>query len=139
MPDLRGTQTHRNLTEAFARESQAVARYSWFAQQADIEGRPDMAALFRSVAAAETGHAHGLLEFLASIGDPVSGRPIGDAEDNIRSSIASETDDAARTYPAFATIARAEGFDEIADWFDVLGRAEQSQADRFVDGLRDVT
>ena len=70
MSDLPGTATHDNLQAAFARESQANRRYLWFAQQADIEGHPDVAALFRSIAEGETGHAHGLLEFLAAAGDP---------------------------------------------------------------------
>ena len=77
MPDLNGTKTHENLSEAFAGESQANRRYLWFAQKADIEGYPDAAALFRSVAEGETGHAHGHLEYLAEVGDPASGEPIG--------------------------------------------------------------
>ena len=54
MADLNGTKTHENLKEAFAGESQANRRYLWFAQKADIEGCPDAAALFRSVAEGET-------------------------------------------------------------------------------------
>ena len=57
MPDLNGTQTHDNLKTAFAGESQANRRYLYFAQKADVEGYPDVAALFRSVAEGETGHA----------------------------------------------------------------------------------
>ncbi len=71
---LEGTKTHENLKEAFAGESQANRRYLWFAQKADVEGYPDTAALFRSVAEGETGHAHGHLEYLAEVGDPVDGR-----------------------------------------------------------------
>ena len=59
---LKGTKTHENLKHAFAGESQANRRYLWFAQKADVEGYPDAAALFRSVAEGETGHAHGHLE-----------------------------------------------------------------------------
>ena len=62
---LDGTKTHENLKEAFAGESQANRRYLWFAQKADVEGYPDTAAMFRSVAEGETGHAHGHLEYLA--------------------------------------------------------------------------
>ena len=131
MPELSGTNTHHNLTAAFARESQASQRYLWFAQQADIEGRPAEAALFRSVADGEIGHAHGLLEFLVEVGDPVTGEQIGDTDDNLRAAIAGEHDDATRGYPEFAQAARDEGFDQIADWFDTLARAEQAQLDRF--------
>jgi rubrerythrin len=132
---LRSTQTHENLKRAFAAESQANRRYLWFAQKADIEGRPDAAALFRSVAEGETGHAHGHLEFLAEVGDPVSGEPIGDTLDNLRAAIASELHDSTEMYPSFARTARDEGFDEIADWFETLARAEQSHAARFGQGL----
>ena len=77
MPDLKGSKTHDNLKEAFAGESQANRRYLWFAQKADVEGYPDVSALFRSVAEGETGHAHGHLEFLAQVGDPVTVFPSG--------------------------------------------------------------
>ena len=77
MPDLKGSQTENNLKEAFAGESQANRRYLYFAQKADIEGYPDVAALFRSVAEGETGHAFGHFDFLAEVGDPVTGVPVG--------------------------------------------------------------
>ena len=77
MPELNGTQTHDNLKEAFAGESQANRRYLYFAQKADVEGYPDVAALFRSVAEGETGHAFGHFDFLAEVGDPVTGEPVG--------------------------------------------------------------
>ena len=75
MPDLKGSKTHENLKEAFAGESQANRRYLYFAQKADVEGYPDVAALFRSVAEGETGHAFGHFDFLAEVGDPVTGVP----------------------------------------------------------------
>ncbi len=135
MPELIGTNTHVNLTAAFARESQTSQRYLWFAQQADIEGRPVEAALFRSVADGEIGHAHGMLEFLADVGDPLTGEPIGDTADNLRAAIAGELDDATCHYSEFAQAARDEGFDQIADWFDTLARAEHAHLDRFRQAL----
>ena len=78
MPDLDGSKTHDNLKEAFAGESQANRRYLYFAQKADVEGYPDVAALFRSVAEGETGHAFGHFDFLAEVGDPVTGVAVGD-------------------------------------------------------------
>lgn len=74
---LRSSQTHANLKAAFAGESQANRRYLYFAQKADVEGQPDVAAVFRSTAEGETGHAFGHLEFLAEAGDPATGEPIG--------------------------------------------------------------
>ena len=135
MPDLVGTKTHRNLSEAFAGESQANRRHLWFAQQADVEGYPDAAALFRSVAEGETGHAHGHLEYLAEVGDPTSGEPIGDTEDNLKASIAGATSEYTAMYPGFAKTARDEGFDEISDWFETVARSQKSNAGKFSDGL----
>jgi rubrerythrin len=105
---LNGTKTHENLKEAFAGESQANRRYLWFAQKADVEGYPDAAALFRSVAEGETGHAHGHLEYLAEVGDPATGEPIGDTEDNFKSAVAGETYEYTQMYPGFAKTARDE-------------------------------
>ena len=135
MQSIKGSQTHENLLEAFSRESQANRRYMWFAQKADIEGYPDAAALFRSVAEGETGHAHELLEYIAEVGDPASGEPIGETEANLKASVASETYEHTQLYPGFAKTARDEGFNEIADWFETLARAEKSHAGRFEEGL----
>ena len=135
MAGLKGTHTHENLKEAFAGESQANRRYLWFAQKADIEGLPDVASLFKNVADGETGHAHGHLEYLAEVGDPASGEPIGDSEQNLKASIAGETYEYTQMYPGFGKTAREEGFNEIADWFETLAKAEKSHAGRFQQGL----
>ena len=71
MPSLKGSKTENNLKAAFAGESQANRRYLYFAQKADVEGFNDVSAVFRSTAEGETGHAHGHLEFLEAVGDPV--------------------------------------------------------------------
>src|SRR3546814_5574025 len=81
--ELKGSKTEDNLKAAFAGESQANRRYLYFAQQADIEGYNDVAAVFRSTAEGETGHAHGHLEFLQSGGgDPATNMPIGRSEEH---------------------------------------------------------
>jgi len=133
---LKGTKTHENLQHAFAVESQTNRRYLWFAQKADIEGYPDAAALFRSVAEGETGHAYGHLDYLAQVGDPATGLPIGDTEDNFKAAIEGETYEYTQMYPGFAKTARDEGLTEIADWFETLARAEKSHAGRFEQGLK---
>ena len=71
---LKGSKTEQNLKDAFAGESQANRRYLYFAAKADVEGYNDVAALFRSTAEGETGHAHGHLEFLEECGDPAQVR-----------------------------------------------------------------
>ena len=94
-----------------------------------------MAALFRSTAEGETGHAHGHLEFLEQAGDPATGMPIGSTRQNLESAIAGETHEYTDMYPGMAKTAREEGFPEIADWFETLARAEKSHAGRFQQGL----
>ena len=136
MPALKGSQTEANLKEAFAGESQANRRYLYFAQKADVEGYPDIAALFRSVAEGETGHAFGHVDFLAEVGDPATGEPVGPTTDNLKASIAGETYEYTEMYPGFAKTAREEGFEEIAEWFETLARAEKSHAGRFTKGLQ---
>ena len=135
MPALNGTKTHDNLKEAFAGESQANRRYLYFAQKADVEGYPDVAALFRSVAEGETGHAFGHFDFLSEVGDPVTGVPVGATTDNLKSAVAGETYEYTEMYPGFARAAREEGYEEIAEWFETLARAEKSHAGRFQKGL----
>lgn len=139
MSSIKGTKTEENLKEAFARESQANRRYLYFAQKADVEGYPDVSTLFRSVAEGETGHAFGHFDFLAEVGDPATGEPIGPTEDNLKSAIAGETYEYAEMYPGFARTARDEGFDEIGEWMETLARAEKSHADRFAEGLNDIS
>ncbi len=135
MPELKDSQTERNLKEAFAGESQANRRYLYFAQKADVEGYPDVAALFRSVAEGETGHAFGHFDFLKQVGDPVTGEPVGTTADNLRSAIAGETYEYTEMYPGFAKTARDEGFEDVAEWLETLARAEKSHAGRFSQGL----
>ncbi|ATE63342.1 rubrerythrin family protein [Rhizorhabdus dicambivorans] len=132
---LKGSKTEENLKAAFAGESQANRRYLYFAQKADIEGYNDVAAVFRSTAEGETGHAHGHLEFLEETGDPATGEPIGDTIKNLKASIAGETHEYTDMYPGMAKSARDEGFDEIADWFETLAKAEKSHAGRFTKAL----
>jgi len=139
MPELAGSQTLDNLKAAFAGESQANRRYIYFAQKADIEGYPDAAALFRSVAEGETGHALGHLDYIAEVGDPATGEPIGDTDDNLRASIAGETYEYTEMYPGMAKTAREEGFDEVAEWMETLAKAEKSHAGRFGQGLEDLS
>jgi len=137
---LKGSKTHENLKAAFAGESQANRRYLYFASKADIEGQNDVAALFRSTAEGETGHAHGHLEYLEQVGDPATDLPIGGTRENLKSAVAGETHEYTDMYPGMAKAARSEGFDEIADWFETLAKAERSHANRFqkaIDSMSD--
>ena len=132
---LDGTQTHENLKAAFAGESQANRRYLYFAKVADIEGYPDIAGNFRDTAEGETGHAHGHLDYIKTVGDPATGLPIGDTLENLAAAVAGETHEYTDMYPGMAKTARDEGFEEIADWMETLAKAERSHANRFQKAL----
>lgn len=127
---LKGTRTEANLRAAFAAEAQTNRRYLYFAQQADIEGQTEAAELFRTAAEAETGHAFGHLEFLESAGDPLTGKEMGSTRLNLEAAIAQEKDEAETAYPEMARIAREEGLEDVAAWFESLARVESAHADR---------
>ena len=132
---LKDSKTHQNLKDAFAGESQANRRYVYFAKVADVEGYPDIASNFRETAEGETGHAHGHLDFLKQVGDPATEQPIGSTAANLKSAVHGETHEYTEMYPGMAKAARQEGFEEIAEWFETLARAEKSHAGRFQKGL----
>jgi rubrerythrin len=138
MAALKGSKTEENLKAAFAGESQANRRYLYFANKADVEGQPDVAALFRSTAEGETGHAHGHLEWLEQCGDPATGMPFGATRQNLASAVAGETHEYTDMYPGMAKTARSEGHDEVADWFETLAKAERSHANRYAKALAEL-
>ncbi len=137
--DLKNSQTHQSLKDAFAGESMANRRYLYFAKVADVEGYPEVAGNFRDTAEGETGHAHGHLDYLKSVGDPATDAPIGDTVSNLKSAVEGETHEYSEMYPGMAKSAREEGFDEIADWFETLAKAEKSHAGRFQDMLDSIS
>src|SRR5271166_3781905 len=126
MTTLKNSRTGENLKVAFSAEAQANRRYLYFAQKADLEGHSAAAAVFRVVAEGETGH-------------PLTGRPIGPTADTLVSAVAGETHEVTDLYPGMARTAREEGFDEIAEWFETLAKAEKSHAGRFQRVLDELT
>ncbi len=139
MAELKGSKTEQNLKDAFAGESQANRRYLYFAKIADVEGYPDVAGLFKDTADGETGHAHGHLDFLKRVGDPATGKPIGSTDRNLAAAVAGETYEYSEMYPTMAKVARDEGFDDIAEWFETLAKAEKSHAGRFQKALDELS
>ena len=134
---VKGTKTEQSLKEAFAGESQANRRYLYFANQADIAGANDVAAVFRSTAEGETGHAHGHMEYLITggAGEPGTGMPAKTVAEALQAAIAGETHEYTDMYPGMAKTAREEGSAEIADWFETLAKAERSLANKFTKTL----
>ena len=133
--ELKDSQTLQNLKDAFAGESQANRRYLYFAGQADVEGNNEVAALFRSTAEGETGHAHGHLDYIKAVGDPATGLPIGNSETNLAAAVAGETHEYTDMYPGMAKTARDEGFEDISEWFETLAKAERKHARRFQEAI----
>src|SRR3981189_2383486 len=125
MANLKGSKTEGSLKAAFAGESQANRRYLYFAAKADVEGQNDVAAVFRSTAEGETGHAHGHLEYLEAVGAPATGLPIGKSRDNLKAAIAGETHEYTDMYPGMAKGARDEGVGALADWFETPRKARR--------------
>jgi len=137
--ELKGTKTFENLKAAFAGEAQANRRYLYFARLADSEGHPEVAELFREVAQHETGHAFGHMRFLKQVADPVTGVPIGSNRQNLTSGYEGETYEATQMYPDFADVARDEGFEDLAKWFESLAKVEKSHADLYAKALESLT
>jgi rubrerythrin len=135
MPSLKGTRTEQNLKDAFAGESQANRRYLCLARNADVEGLKDLAAVLRSTAERKTGRAQGHLDYLEEVGDPAgdpaTGKPIGPAGDILKAAIASETQEYIDMYAGMARVARQEGVDGLADWFETLAKAGKWPVGRF--------
>jgi rubrerythrin len=136
---MQGTKSLENLKEAFSRDAQMNRRYVYFARKADTEGYVDVGGLLRDVAEAETAHAFGHLDFLRQVGDPITNEPIGNTQTNLRSAIASETFDYSEVYPGFARTAREEGLEELAEWFEMLARAERSHTARLQQALDSIS
>lgn len=131
--NLDGTKTHANLKAAFEAESAASVMYRWCAQQADVEGYPDAAKRFTTLAEAKVGQALGHLEYLTLVGDPASEAAVGDTADNLTAAETAEGMKAGQLLPAFVETARDEGFEEIAEWFESQIRANTSNGKKFAD------
>jgi rubrerythrin len=137
--DLTGTKTLENLQEAFARESQDNRRMLYFATKADVEGLPEVASLFRSVAEGETMHAFGHLDFLAELGEWTGTHGTSPAVACLEAALAMEVVEHTQMYPGFARTAREEGFDDVAEWFEVLVRSERSHAEHLARAVKALT
>ncbi len=134
--DFKQSQTYQNLMDAFSQESRANRLYLYFSRRAILEGFPEIAETFLEAAQGETGHALGILDYLREYGEPTTGKPIGSTKENLEAAMALEALENDKMYPEMARIAREEGHDEIADWFDSLARAEDTHATQFREALQ---
>jgi rubrerythrin len=134
---LKGTKTEKNLLTAFAGESQARNRYSYFSSKAKKEGYVQMAFIFDETANQEKEHAKRLFKFLeggeVEISAAFPAGVIGSTLENLKAAAAGEHYEQTEMYPGFAKVAREEGFDEIAEVFMSIAVAERFHEKRYVD------
>lgn len=130
MEDIAGLQTQENLERSFADESGTVQRYEYFARIARIEGFLDTAELFSELAEGGLQSAHGGLDFLVRVADPATRLPFGETRRNLAVSIHAETWQFTELYPAMADKARADGFPDIASWFETLAKLKRAHVAR---------
>ncbi len=140
--DMKGSKTEQNLLTAFAGESQARNRYTYFAGQAKKEGLVQIAAIFEETANQEREHAKRFFKFLQG-GDrevrwSFPAGKIGSTAENLRAAAAGEHDEWTDMYPGFAKIAREEGFNDVATAFEMISIAEKQHEKRYLDLLANV-
>lgn len=137
MASISGTKTERNLLTAFAGESQARNRYTYFASKARKEGYVQIADIFTETADQEREHAKRLFKFLeggeVEIAAVFPAGVIGTTPENLKSAAAGENYEWTEMYPGFAKLAREEGFDEIAAVFEAISVAERQHEKRYND------
>ena len=134
--ELKGSKTEKNLLTAFAGESQARNRYTYFASQAKKDGYVQMQAIFEETANQEKEHAKRLFKFLeggeVEIAAAFPAGVIGSTLDNLKAAAAGEDHETTEMYPEFAQIADEEGFKEIAGVFRRIAVAEARHRDRYL-------
>ncbi len=135
MPTVRGTQTEKHLLAAFAGESQARNRYTFFASQAKKEGYEQIAAIFLETADNEKEHAKRFFKFLeggeVEITASFPAGVIGSTKENLKAAADGEQEEHAKLYPYFADIAKQEGFTEIAQVFRSIATVEKHHEARY--------
>ena len=137
MSSLKGTKTEKNLLTAFAGESQARNRYTYFAGQAKKDGYVQISDIFEETANQEKEHAKRFFKFLEGGEVKISGvfpaGVIGTTLENLKAAAAGEHYEHTEMYPEFAKVAREEGFDEVATVFEMVSVAEKQHEKRYND------
>lgn len=125
------TETETLLKHALQRSAQTNRRYLYYASLADIEGQNEAAALFRSLAEIETGHAFGLLELLAqTTRDPQCGLDTGNTLDHLKTIVDPKEELMPLDYEAMAKTVKKDGFGKAAEWLETLNKAAKQHTDK---------
>ena len=142
MKSVKGTKTEKNLLTAFAGESQARNRYTYYASQARKEGYEQISALFLETADNEKEHAKRFFKFLeGGEGEVMAMFPagvIGSTSENLRAATAGEHDEHTSMYPEFARVAQEEGFPVIAAVFRAVAAVERHHERRYLALLENI-
>jgi rubrerythrin len=142
MTELKGSKTEKNLMAAFAGESQARNRYTYFANQAKKEGFNQVAAIFEETANQEKEHAKRLFKFMQGGEVEITGTfpsgLIASTAENLKAGASGENYEWTEMYPSFAKIAREEGFEKIADVFDSIAIAEKQHEKRYLALIKNI-
>lgn len=137
MSRIKGTQTEKNLLKAFAGESQARNRYTYFAGQARKDGYVQIADIFEETANQEKEHAKRFFKFLEGgeleITAAFPAGVIGTTLENLKAAAAGEHHEQSTLYPEFAKVARQEGFEAVAMVFEKISVAEKQHEKRYND------
>ena len=135
--DLKGSQTEKNLLTAFAGESQARNRYTYFASQAKKEGFEQISFIFEETSNQEKEHAKRLFKFLeggeVEVTAAFPAGVIGSTLENLKGSAEGENYEHTEMYPGFARVAREEGFHHVATVFEAIAVAEKQHEKRYLD------
>lgn len=135
MKSIKGSETEKNLLKAFAGESQARNRYTFFASVAKKQGLEQIAAIFEETADNEKEHAKVFFKYLE--GGPVEitasypAGKIGTTKENLLAAANGEKEEWGKIYPEFEKIARKEGFTEIANSFKEIAEVEEHHEERY--------
>ena len=137
MTDLKGSLTEKNLLTAFAGESQARNRYTYFASQAKKDGFVQIQSIFEETSNQEKEHAKRLFKFLeggeVEIKASFPAGVVGSTQENLKASAAGENYEHTEMYPGFAKTAREEEFEAIATVFEAIAVAEKQHEKRYLD------
>ena len=139
---LKGTQTEKNLLGAFAGESQARNRYTYFASQAKKDGFVQIQSIFEETANQEKEHAKRFFKFLeggeVEVQASFPAGVIGPTEENLKAAAAGEHCEWSELYPGFAKVAREEGFEDVARTFEAISVAEKQHEKRYLGLLANI-
>lgn len=142
MPSIKGTKTEQNLLKAFAGESQARNRYTYFAGVAKKEGYVQIANVFEETANHEKEHAKRFFKFLeggpTEITATYPAGKIGTTAENLKAAAGGENEEWTEIYPEFARIANEEGFPAVAKTFEFICNAEKQHENRYLGLLKNV-